>query len=271
MMRKMMPMTATRILTLALALTGASNLSLAAEISMPLYSVAYTASYRFGILTFTADTDTTINWDNEAGEYVYQTKIEANGLAKLKLPGIANDQGRFKLDCRGIVPVENQRDDGSKKLDEDVFTVFDADNHKATVNYRGETTVFDLPPGTVDPQILSLAVLLDMQQGLTLGTYTALDRIKIKTYPFKAIGEEELETTVGKVSTVVLQEGNDNDTRTRKVWVAPELGYLPVKIQYNRKGKTQATMTINSLAQNGRGPAVECEKPASNAVPSLAD
>ncbi|MDH3400520.1 MAG: hypothetical protein OEM03_06075, partial [Chromatiales bacterium] len=62
-------MTVTRILALALALTGASNLSSAAEISMPLYSVAYTASYRFGILTFTADTDTTIAWDEQAGVY----------------------------------------------------------------------------------------------------------------------------------------------------------------------------------------------------------
>ena len=185
-------MTATRILILTLALTGVGNLASAAEISMPLYSVSYTASYRFGILTFTADTDTTIGWNDEAAEYAYQTRVEANGLATLKFPGIANDQGRFKLDCRGIVPVENQRDDGSEKLDEDVFTAFDADNHKATVNYQGETLNFDLPPGTVDPQILSLAVMLDMQQGLTLGTYTALDRTKIKTYPFKAVGEEEL-------------------------------------------------------------------------------
>lgn len=264
-------MTVTRILALALALTGVSNLSSAAEISMPLYSVAYTASYRFGILTFTADTETTISWNDEAGEYGYDTSFEANGLAALKFPGMANDRGRFKLDCRGIVPVENRRDDGSKKLDEDVFTAFDADNHKATVIYQGETTDFDLPPGTVDPQILSLAVMLDMQQGLTLGTYTALDRTKIKTYPFKVIGEEELETKVGKVSTVVLQEGKDNDRRTRIVWVAPELGYLPVKIQYNRKGKTQAIMAINSLTQNGRGPAVECEKPASNAAPPASD
>jgi len=266
-----MPMTATRILILTLALTGVGNLASAAEISMPLYSVSYTASYRFGILTFTADTDTTIGWNDEAAEYAYQTRVEANGLATLKFPGIANDQGRFKLDCRGIVPVENQRDDGSEKLDEDVFTAFDADNHKATVNYQGETLNFDLPPGTVDPQILSLAVMLDMQQGLTLGTYTALDRTKIKTYPFKAVGEEELETKVGKVSTLVLQEGLETDIRTRKVWVAPELDYLPVKIQYKRRGKTQATMTINSLARNGYGPAVACEQPASNAAQAKTD
>lgn len=262
----MMPMNATRILTMALALTGASSLSAAAEISVPLYSVAYTASYRFGILTFTADTDTTINWDDQAGAYVYKTNFEANGLAALKFPGMARDSGQFKLDCRGIVPVKNQRDDGSKKLDEDVFTTFDADTHKAAVDYQGETFNFDLPPGTVDPQTLTLALMLDMQQGLPPGTYTALDRTRIKTYPFKQIGDEELETEVGKFATIVLQEGKDTDSRTRKVWVAPELDYLPVKIQYNRKGKTQAIMTINSLARNGRGPAVECEKPVSNAA-----
>jgi len=262
-------MTVTRILALALALTGVSNLSSAAEISMPLYSVAYTASYRFGILTFTADTDTTITWDEQAGVYAYKTNFEANGLAALKFPGMARDRGQFKVDCRGIVPVENQRDDGSKKLDEDVFTTFTAETNKATVNYQGESVDFDLPPGTVDPQTLTLALMLDMQQGLPPGTYTALDRIKIKTYLFKAIGEEELETKVGKFATVVLQEGRDTDTRTRKVWVAPELDYLPLKIQYNRKGKTQAIMTINSLVQNGRGPAVDCEKPASNAVPPV--
>lgn len=262
----MRPMSAARILTMALALAGASSLCTAAEISMPLYSVSYTASYRFGILTFTADTDTTVNWDEQAGAYVYKTSFEANGLAALKFPGMARDRGQFKLDCRGIVPVENQRDDGSEKLDEDVFTAFSADTSTARVDYQGETFDFDLPPGTVDPQTLTLALMLDLQQGLPPGTYTALDRTRIKTYPFKRIGEEELDTSMGKYATVVLQEGRDTDKRTRIVWVAPELGYLPVKIQYNRKGKTQAIMTINSLAQSGLGPTVECEKPASNAA-----
>jgi hypothetical protein len=242
------------------------NQAAAEQISLPLYSVAYTASYRFGILIFTADTDTTMSWDEASGEYLYNTNFEANGLASLKFPGMANDRGRFKLDCRGIVPVENRRDDGSDKRDEDLLTEFDADNHKATVHYQGEVHEFELPPGTVDPQILSLAVMLDMQQGLTLGTYTALDRTKIKTYPFKATGEEKLETKIGTIATVVLQEGTDTSIRTRKVWVAPELDFLPVKIEYRRKGKTQATMTIDSLHRTGQGPTVVCEQPASNAL-----
>jgi hypothetical protein len=255
----------TLLVPVALVLQGLPMQSMADPISLPLYSVAYTASYRFGILTFTADTDTTMSWDDQAGEYLYNTNFEANGIASLKFPGMANDRGRFKLDCRGIVPVENRRDDGSDKRDEDLLTEFDADNNRATVHYQGEIHEFDLPSGTVDPQILSLAVMLDMQQGLALGTYTALDRTKIKTYPFKAIGEERLATKIGTLPTIVLQEGTDTSIRTRKVWVAPELDFLPVKIEYRRKGKTQATMTIDSLVRNGRGPLVECDKPASNA------
>jgi len=241
--------------------------AVAAEVSFPLYTVAYTASYSFGILTFTADTDTSIGWDDQSGEYHYSTRFEANGVASWKFPGMANDSGRFKLDCRGIVPVENLRDDGSDKLEEDLVTEFDATGTKARVLYRGENLEFDLAPGTVDPQILSLAVMLDMQQGLPVGTYLALDRNKIKTYPFKAVGEETLDTRIGKHATLVLQEGKDTDSRTRKIWVVPELDYLPVKIEYRKKGKPQAIMTIDSLVRNGRGPQVDCEEPPSNAQP----
>lgn len=256
------------ILSLCCVFLGYAQAALAAQVSLPLYTVEYTASYRFGILTFTADTDTSMTWDDETGEYIYNTRFEANGLASLKFPGIANDRGRFKLDCRGIVPVENLRDDGSEKLDEDLVTKFDTSGTKAKVLYRGENLEFDLPPGTVDPQILSLAVMLDMQQGLPVGTYLALDRNKVKPYPFKAMGEEILDTEIGRHATLVLQEGKDTDSRTRKIWVSPELGYLPLKIEYRKKGKTQAIMSIDSLVQNGQGPSVDCEIPPSNAQPA---
>jgi hypothetical protein len=255
------------ILSLCCVFLGPAQAAIAAQVSLPLYTVAYTASYSFGILTFTADTDTSISWDDQSGEYLYSTRFEANGVASWKFPGIANDRGRFKLDCRGIVPVENLREDGSDKLEEDLVTEFDATGTKAKVLYRGENLEFDLSPGTVDPQLLSLAVMLDMQQGLPVGTYLALDRTKIKPYPFRAVGEETLDTRIGKYATLVLQEGNDTDTRTRKVWVVPELGYLPVKIEYRKKGKTQAITSIDSLVRNGQGPQVDCEEPPSNAQP----
>jgi hypothetical protein len=255
------------ILPLCCVFLGASQAAMAAQVSLPLYTVAYTASYKFGILTFTADTDTTIGWDEQTGEYHYNTRFEANGLASLKFPGMANDSGRFKLDCSGILPLENLRDDGSDKMDEDLTTRFDPDGRKARVLYQGENLEFDLPPGTVDPQTLTLALMLDMQQGLPAGDYSALDRTKIKSYTFKLLGEERLKTSIGEYATVILQEGKDTDSRTRKVWVAPELGYLPVKIEYRRKGKTQAVMTIDSLVRNGEGPRIDCEKPPSNAQP----
>ena len=255
------------ILPLCCAVLGAGQSAVAAQVSLPLYSVAYTASYKFGILTFTADTDTTMSWDEQSGEYLYNTRFEANGLASLKFPGMANDSGRFMLDCRGIVPLENFRDDGSDKMDEDLVTRFDADNGKARVQYQGENLEFDLPPGTVDPQTLTPALMLDMRQDLAVGNYSALDRTRLKTYRFKVLGEEKLDTKIGVQATVVLQEGRDTDSRTRKVWVAPELDYLPVKIEYRRKGKTQAIMTIDSLVRNGEGPRIECENPPSNAQP----
>ena len=72
---------------------------------------------------------------------------------------------------------------------------------------------------------------------------------------------------LGKLATLVFEEGRPGSSRSRKVWFAPELGYVPVRMEYRRKGKTAAVMTIQSLQRpQERAAAVQCEAPPSNAL-----
>jgi len=243
----------------------------AVEVSLPLYEAEYLSTYRFGILRFSAASRSAISWHPESGEYQYTTTVEAKGLAAIKYPDAVSDYSRLKLDCRGIVPVEHRRDDGTEEESHDVLVRFDVDRARAQSRYGGVDYEFDLPPGTVDPQSLPLAVMLDLAQGRAPGAYSALDRDKLKTYEFTALGEEELDTELGKLATLVFEEGRPGSSRSRKVWFAPGLGYVPVRMEYRRKGKTAAVMAIQSLQQPPeRAPAVHCETPPSNALPGAA-
>lgn len=242
-----------------------SNALLAAEISLPLYTARYTAAYHFGILRFSAKSSSSIEWDESASEYRYTTTVEAKGLAALKYPDALSDHSRFKLDCRGLVPIEHRRDDGSDSMDSDVIVTFDADNARASSHFEGQDFEFELPTGTVDAHTLPLAVLLDLTQGLEPRSYTALDRDRLKTYDFRSAGHQTLKTDLGEFDTLVFVEGSPGSSRSRKIWIAPALDYLLVRMEYSRKGKTAAVMTLDSLQTSGRhGPAVQCPQPASN-------
>lgn len=239
----------------------------AVEVSLPLYEADYLSTYRFGILSFSAASRSAISWHPDSREYHYSTTVEAKGLAAIKYPDAVSDFSRLMLDCRGIVPLEHRRDDGSKEDSHDVLVRFDVDHARAQSRYGGVDYEFELPPGTVDPQSLPLAVMLDLMQGRAPSTYSALDRDKLKTYEFTALGEEQLDTELGKLATLVFEEGRPGSSRSRKVWFAPELGYVPVRMEYRRKGKTAAVMTIQSLQRpQERAPAVQCEAPPSNAL-----
>jgi len=256
---------------LALGLAAALLIPLAglqaAEISLPLYSAQYTASYHFGILRFSAKSRSSIEWDEASAEYRYTTTVEAKGLAALKYPDALSDRSRFKLDCRGLVPIEHRRDDGSDSLDSDVIVTFDMAHARASSRFEGQDFEFELPAGTVDAHTLPLAVILDLMQGVSPRSYTALDRDRLKTYDFRSAGRQTLNTELGEFETLVFEEGSPGSSRSRKVWFAPELDNLLVRMEYSRKGKTAAVMTLDSLqTSNRRGPTVQCPQAPSNSI-----
>lgn len=87
-----------------------------------------------------------------------------------------------------------------------------------------------------------LQMKLDLAAGKTSMSYYLIDHKKRdKLYKFKVVGKELLEVPAGKINTVKLQRiREDGSDRVTEFWLAPDLGYLLVRIRQMRDGSEVA-------------------------------
>ena len=60
---------------------------------------------------------------------------------------------------------------------------------------------------------------------------------KKKNYIFEVVGEEEIDTKLGKLKTLKLVRKREDSDRESIFWSAPEMHYLPVKIEITEDGR----------------------------------
>ncbi|MCU4674693.1 DUF3108 domain-containing protein [Catenovulum sp. 2E275] len=86
-----------------------------------------------------------------------------------------------------------------------------------------------------------LQMKMDLAAGKTEMKYYLIDHKKRdKLYHFKVVAEEIIEVPAGKINTVKLQRIRPGDDRLTEFWLAPDLGYLLVRIRQERDGSEVA-------------------------------
>lgn len=86
-----------------------------------------------------------------------------------------------------------------------------------------------------------LQMKLDLAAGKTEMKYYLIDHKKRdKLYHFKVVANETIEVPAGKIKTVKLQRIRKNSDRLTEFWLAPDLGYLLVRIRQERDGSEVA-------------------------------
>ncbi|MFQ5633763.1 MAG: DUF3108 domain-containing protein [Gammaproteobacteria bacterium] len=149
------------------------------------------------------------------------------------------DDGRLSS-----VTYEQRRKGLSRKHDKQL--VFD----------RTENSVVDLlepdrPPLAVGSPIYDklgyqAQMRLDLMRNpdLKLAQYAVTNGVRNRTYTFDCVGEEIIDTPLGKLRTLKFERRRDDDERQVAVWVASDWDYLLVRIDQTRKpgAKTERLM-----------------------------
>lgn len=170
--------------------------------------------------------------------HLYHGVAKPEGLAAL-LAGETIEQSHFCLVGGKIRPVTYMtQEDGNKG---DNYTLnFDWVNRVVRTN---DAAPRKLAADGVDPLSLQIALRkLLSDAGGTLPTaeieLVVVEDDKEKTYQFRIIGRETLKTPIGTSETVRIDRVDDSKRQLR-LWLAPALDYLPVRVEQQR-GKSGA-------------------------------
>lgn len=179
--------------------------------------------------------------------YVFESRAEARGLAKLLQPQPAVERSEFLVQGGRIVPLMYTFDDGTRKGKRSTQVIFDWERGIATSSYKGITADIDLAPGILDRMTLQTAVMRDMEGPEKPGTYALVHRNALKHYRYELLETGTTETVLGSLLTKTYLQTREGSSRRLRIWVAPSLKFMPVRMEQERDGKIQTILTLQSL------------------------
>jgi hypothetical protein len=167
---------------------------------------------------------------DQPGTYLYHSLTQPKSVAAWFRDETVREQSRFELVARGLRPLEFEYQRSSDRADRSVTIRFDWKKNRVLNSVEGDNWSMPVPVGTLDKILVNLALMLDLQHGSRHLEYPVADGGLLKTYRFDVINEARIETPAGTFETVLVKRSRDNNQLTY-LWCAPELGYLPVRVE----------------------------------------
>lgn len=183
-----------------------------------------------------------------AGRWIYSSRSEARGLARLFVPGDITQQSTFTVHAGTVQPLQFRADDGTSDDSRDISLDFDWQHGRVSGIAERKQVATVLRPDTQDDLSAQIATMLLLARGARLPpSFFVVDKDEIKEYRYRQEGTARLHTAVGDVDTIVVSSQRAGSPRTLRTWFAPSLGYVPVKAERTRDGKVEFSMAIRSL------------------------
>ena len=159
-----------------------------------------------------------------------------------------HESSRFESDSSLVIPkhYEYLRKVLGKKRH--ALLMFDWDTNQVTNNVQDRPWKLAIRPGTLDKLNYQLQLRLDLLNGKTKLEYLVADGGLVKNYRFEAVGEEQIDTPLGKLKTIKVRRIRDSDDKRKTLlWFALDLDNLLVKLsQIDTKGK-EFSLVIKKL------------------------
>ena len=183
----------------------------------------------------------------DSGNFVFTSSARARGLLRLVRPDPAVEHSEFRLGDDGIVPKSFRYEDGSRK-GEDNFTVeFDRGAGEVRVTGPAGNLTEALERGLLDRGSLQVALMRDLAACRLPGPYRYVDDNGIREYRYERLEDLATETGIGTLDTVRFAQRREGSSRETILWLAPELGFLPVRIEQIRNGELATSFALENL------------------------
>jgi hypothetical protein len=181
-------------------------------------------------------------------EYTYKSSNEAHGLFRLAIPDTITQVSEMQLVDGKVRPLSYVGDDGSSDTDKDVSLKFDWAAMRVTGTAENKPVDAPITPGVQDSLSVQVALMCALAAGESPKSFQLIDKDEVKEYIYTRERNETLDTPVGKLDTVIYTSQRKGSKRVTRLWIAPSLGYLPVRAeQLTSKGKRELQLKLQSV------------------------
>ncbi len=237
--------------SLAIGLSLIAGLSLSPVHAQPAEFAPFEVEYQVGNNHINAGS-ALLQLENNGDKWVYSLKTRPTGVFKLTGKGKIQEISEFTVsntsDSLEIKPQRyTYRQDKETRRSVDAW--FDWNSNILTYKRRGEEANESISGPLHDRLSVTLSVIDSLQRkGFEEAQFSVFDNGQIKTMLFTNEGVESVKTRMGKLETIRVRSAVvGGGTRHTTTWFAPELGYVPVKIEQFKRDKLVARLTLSTL------------------------
>jgi hypothetical protein len=184
------------------------------------------------------------------GRYRYQSLTIPVGLAAVLRSDQVTEQSSGRIGQCGITPEHYLYQHQKASQPRQTELTFDWVAGRVTNHSRGSHWSMRVPPGTQDKFSQQLELMLRINEGCSSPLqFPVADGGRLKQYRFERGGETWTETPTGRFRTIRLTRSKDRKSSRATLWLAPALGYLPVRIE-KRDGSGKVVMELSSFSRD---------------------
>lgn len=179
----------------------------------------------------------------ENGNRLLAVEGRTTGSFATLLPVTWTESSQWTLQDRQPVPLRF-RSRLSSEPEKAIDTRFDWTGKTARVDSGGSRKSVPLTAGVLDRALAFLTIGRDLAAGKNTFEYPVLEKSRIKRYGGRVVGRESIVSAAGKVETIKV---DGQGTRPTTIWVAPTLGFLPVRVHHEAKIGGQIEVDLRRL------------------------
>lgn len=208
------------------------------------YTAVYEVEYKGRRV---ADAEFRVARDEAGDRYVFSSSTKARLLLRLASPNPAVERSVFRVEADRIVPVRFEFEDGSRSGDDNYRIEFDGAAGRLRILASGPERTLPFETGLLDRGSLQVALMRDLARCAAPGPYRLVDDDGIDVYRYERLDDRPVDTGIGTITTARYRQAREGSSRVTILFVAPELAYLPVRIEQMRDGVTETVFSLEAL------------------------
>ena len=255
-----------------LAILGAGLAAPSAVMAHDIALVPHEAEYRVKISVAKGTLTSRVQATDDG--FVARSEIKPKGFASLLMNGSIVEQSTFAVTTDGVRPQHFESVDTLTKDQKNVTMDFDWQDGNVSGTVGDADFSFALDGMVHDRVSIQYELMLQLINGKSGKEYVLLDGDELKVLTVKSIGTKQLDVPFGEFEALGIAPSKLNSSRVTTLWLAPELGYLPVIIEQRRKGKVRVRAVLSDYRRLTTDPDFvvnEMDRADSERTPDAAD
>ena len=187
---------------------------------------------------------------NNNGTYSYTLKTEPTGFWKLIANGSINESSQFEIIDGEIKSINYRLNDTIRRNPRE--SVVDFDWSKKTIQgfYKDRMIDFNIERRILTRILLQIEIMHQKQRNNLEDSYLIIDKDEIKEIEITSSNSgKKISVPFGSYEVVEVSHRSKNSNRINTFWLAPDLDFIPVKLEQTEGNKVNFEANLVQLTR----------------------